>query len=418
MRTFPRACAWGPARVFPSGCAGVHGIILGMSEHPHSAARVVSHGSAGAAGKGGATASRMDAKTRIRLRIAAFAGADYAVNVLILFCYAAVGTIGYDVAWLVFALALALNVVFLGGIASGLSKRLADPSLTAPQVAAACGINMVALTLAPQIGYMFVINVFVPLCYGSLYFERRSFLAAWVLLTAAIGLALWSTGFHLGMALSRPEEKLLFLINVALVLGRFLAINAEVSRLRTSLQQRNKELADASGRLERLATRDELTGLPNRREALRVLEVECERADRNGSRLCVAMVDADHFKRVNDEHGHHAGDAVLRELGGVLQAALRTVDHVFRYGGEEFLVLLVDCDAADPLAPFERARAAVAAHGWHRLVPGLQPTVSIGSAHRQPGEPLEQVLRRADAALYEAKNKGRNRVMLAQPPVV
>lgn len=394
--------------------ARVRGIIVCMSEPSHSATPVAGRPSAGAARATAPQGARMDAKTRTRLRIAAFAGADYAVNVLILFCYAAIGTIGYDVAWTVLALAAALNVLFLGGIASGLSKRLADPSLTAPQVAAACGINMVALTLAPQIGYMFVINVFVPLCYGSLYFQRRAFVTAWVLLSAAIGLALWSTGFELGMALSAPEEKLLFLVNVALALGRFLAINAEVSRLRTSLQHRNRELADASSRLERLATRDELTGLPNRREALRVLQVECERADRNGSRLCVAMVDADHFKRANDEHGHHAGDAVLRALAGVLQAALRTVDHVFRYGGEEFLVLLVDCDATDPLAPFERARAAVAGHAWEPLVPGLQVTVSIGSAQRQPGEPLEQVLRRADAALYDAKNRGRNRVVLAR----
>lgn len=355
----------------------------------------------------------MDAKTRIRLRIAAFAGADYAVNVLILFCYAAIGTIDDGVPWLILGIALALNAFFLGGIASGLSKRLADPSMTAPQVAAACGINMVALTLAPQIGYMFVINVFVPLCYGSLYFARRAFVLAWVLLTAAIALALWSTDFHLGMALSKPAEKLLFLINVAVVLGRFLAINAEVSRLRSGLQQRNRELADATARLERLATRDELTGLPNRREALRVLAAECERADRSGAGLCVAMVDADHFKLVNDRHGHPVGDEVLRELGQVLQTALRTVDHVFRYGGEEFLVLLVDCDGAEPVAPLERARAAVAAHPWDRLMPGLRVTVSIGSARRLPREAVEQVLRRADAALYDAKAQGRDRVCLA-----
>lgn len=386
-----------------------------MPELPHSATPVASQAQTAAPSQQpGGAAARMDAKTRIRLRIAAFAGADYAVNVLILFCYAAVGTIGYRVPWLIFGLSLVANAVFLGGIASGLSKRLPDPSLTAPQVAAACGVNMVALTLAPEIGYMFVINVFVPLCYGSLYFERRAFLLAWVLLTAAVGLALWSTGFHLGMALSRPEEKLLFLINVAVVLGRFLAINAEVSRLRSGLHQRNKALADATARLEHLATRDELTGLPNRREALRVLQAECERADRNGSRLCVAMVDADHFKHINDQHGHHTGDDVLRELSGALQAALRTVDHVFRYGGEEFLVLLVDCDATDPLAPFERARAAVAAHAWDRRVPGLRVTVSIGSAQRQPHEAVEQVLRRADAALYEAKTQGRNRVQFAR----
>ncbi|PPE69434.1 GGDEF domain-containing protein [Caldimonas thermodepolymerans] len=374
-----------------------------MSEPPYSAATAAQVQAA-------PDRPRLDAKTRIRLRTTGLAAIDYALNVVILCCYAAVGTIAAFVPWVVLGISIVLNVIFLGGIASGWSKRLRDPSMTAWQVGAACGINMLALIMAPQIGYMFLINVFVPLCYGSLYFERRAFLAAWVLLSAAIALALWANGFQVGVALGSPVEKGLFLVNVALALGRFLTINAEVSHLRARLQQRNRELAEASVRAERLATRDELTGLPNRREALRVLQVECERADRAGSRVCIAMVDADHFKRINDSHGHPVGDEVLCELGRLLQTALRTADHVFRYGGEEFMVLLVDCDADDPVAPFERAREAVEVHGWEALAPGLQVTVSIGTTQRQPREPVEQVLRRADAALYEAKARGRNRV--------
>ena len=104
-----------------------------MPELPHSATPVASQAQTAAPSQQpGGAAARMDAKTRIRLRIAAFAGADYAVNVLILFCYAAVGTIGYRVPWLIFGLSLVANAVFLGGIASGLSKRLPTRPGTCP----------------------------------------------------------------------------------------------------------------------------------------------------------------------------------------------------------------------------------------------------------------------------------------------
>jgi diguanylate cyclase (GGDEF)-like protein len=132
--------------------------------------------------------------------------------------------------------------------------------------------------------------------------------------------------------------------------------------------------------------------------------------DDTGSSLAVAMCDVDHFKRVNDEHGHGVGDSVLCGLADVLAGVLRAHDSVVRYGGEEFLLLLPEVDLLTASRIAERARATVAASA---LGPQVRVTVSLGVAERRAGESRDDLIRRADAALYAAKRAGRNRVELA-----
>lgn len=165
------------------------------------------------------------------------------------------------------------------------------------------------------------------------------------------------------------------------------------------------------GVLERLLVQsrvDELTGVANRRGALAELRRMHERTQRRGGGYALLMIDIDHFKAVNDVHGHAAGDAALVRVACTLGEALRGGDLLARWGGEEFCVLLPRCDAAAALQRAEGLRAAVAASGEPRL------TVSIGSAAVTGGaETLEQALARADAALYAAKAQGRDRVVAA-----
>ena len=158
--------------------------------------------------------------------------------------------------------------------------------------------------------------------------------------------------------------------------------------------------ADARAVAE-LAFVDQLTGLANRRGALRWLETL-----QPGS--LVVLVDVDHFKRVNDVHGHATGDEVLVAVAGRLRAAVREGDVAVRWGGEEFLVLLRDADEAEWPLVAERLRAAVAATGREPPV-----TASVGGAAVCDGEDWEAALARADAALYDAKAAGRDRVVLA-----
>jgi two-component system cell cycle response regulator len=164
--------------------------------------------------------------------------------------------------------------------------------------------------------------------------------------------------------------------------------------------------------LERLAYYDELTGLPNRRSVLRQLEALISRARRHGHSLAVLMIDADHFKALNDRHGHAAGDEALCALADRLGERLRAEDVVGRFGGEEFVIGLPDATAAGAAAVAEDVRAAVAEHPMTIAGQALTLTVSVGWAPWHD-ETLEQLLALADGALYEAKAAGRNCV---RPP--
>jgi diguanylate cyclase (GGDEF)-like protein len=154
---------------------------------------------------------------------------------------------------------------------------------------------------------------------------------------------------------------------------------------------------------EKLARSDALTGLPNRRALDDQLPREMARALRAGSPLCLAIIDIDHFKAYNDTYGHLAGDKVLRDCAAVWDEALRGEDTILRFGGEEFLVVLPDCGPADATEILERLRAAT---------PEGQ-TCSAGLAVWMPGESVDELVARADKALYEAKESGRDRLVSA-----
>ncbi len=169
-----------------------------------------------------------------------------------------------------------------------------------------------------------------------------------------------------------------------------------------------------AGKLADLASRDELTGLWNRREFMRRLIDERKRVERRGGGFCIAVIDADHFKQVNDRFGHITGDLVLQELAKLLDRTRRTTDTLARYGGEEFILLLLDANAETAAQALERVRAAIEHHNWTRIAPDLQVTVSAGVAAWRTGEEITQLINRADGALYDAKSAGRNRIRIAQ----
>jgi diguanylate cyclase (GGDEF)-like protein/PAS domain S-box-containing protein len=168
-----------------------------------------------------------------------------------------------------------------------------------------------------------------------------------------------------------------------------------------------KELEE---RLRKLATTDELTGAFNRRHFFELGQAELERGERYGRVTSLAMLDIDHFKRINDERGHAAGDAALRELVAVLHDEVRGVDVIARVGGEEFVLLFPETGLTAAAATAERLRRTVA----QRCAAGGRPlTVSIGVAQRRPAESLGDLLKRADEGLYRAKAGGRDRVIVS-----
>ena len=163
------------------------------------------------------------------------------------------------------------------------------------------------------------------------------------------------------------------------------------------------ERADLLTRLEELADTDELTGLPNRRAWNRELEVALSTADRRKTPLCVALIDVDHFKQLNDQSGHQAGDRLLKSAAAAWRSALRPADVLARPGGDEFTLVLPDCDLDRARVVVERIRAATPAGR----------TCSIGVAQWDRAEAAEELVARVDEALYAAKQGGRDRVVLA-----
>lgn len=174
------------------------------------------------------------------------------------------------------------------------------------------------------------------------------------------------------------------------------------------------QLRQSRRRLEQLSTTDSLTQLANRRHILERLATHLERFRRNGTPFSILLVDADHFKRINDSAGHAMGDKVLSELGAIFKRMLRDVDSAGRYGGEEFLVILYETRAKEAFQTAERIRLAVESNAVTAEETTVRFTVSIGVAEIADGEGEDQLIIRADNALYQAKREGRSRSVIAR----
>jgi len=194
-----------------------------------------------------------------------------------------------------------------------------------------------------------------------------------------------------------------------------LAKNTELLALQEELRESNARLearvVERTRDLERLAATDGLTGLGNRRELMRQLTRELARAQRHEDPLSILMLDIDDFKRLNDLHGHHAGDAVLKQAAALFRRECRATDIVARYGGEEFVILMPKTSTPEARTFAERLltemREERVLSGEHEI----SFTCSIGVTAAKAGDDLEELVNRADRAMYEAKMSGKNSVV-------
>jgi diguanylate cyclase (GGDEF)-like protein len=235
--------------------------------------------------------------------------------------------------------------------------------------------------------------------------------AVWSVGVFGTGIVFYLAGDRFGAPGGSGMEVFLAWLYFSLILGRCLLVSVAANETRARLAESRRQLADTLDQVQRLASRDELTRSLNRRSLLTALERERSRAERSGAPFCIAMIDLDHFKQVNDSFGHAAGDAVLRAFAATVHDAMRTTDVFGRYGGEEFLLILLGAHADAALEAVERVRAAVAAHDWRSIAPDARVTMSAGVAGFRKGDSAEQLLQRADQALYQAKKAGRNRTL-------
>jgi diguanylate cyclase (GGDEF)-like protein len=203
------------------------------------------------------------------------------------------------------------------------------------------------------------------------------------------------------------------------VAGLTTVFNNMVLRLahsRDELDAKNEALRGKNAELQKLSTTDSLTGLQNRHSLMRVLSREVERSQRHHHVFAVLMIDVDHFKKLNDAHGHLAGDQVLRGISRLLEQSTRSCDCAARYGGDEFVVVLPETDLATAVQVAERIRQRAGAVRPTITDDCWEVSLSIGvSMYPESALDPDTLLREADAALYEAKRSGRNRVAASVP---
>jgi diguanylate cyclase (GGDEF)-like protein len=207
-----------------------------------------------------------------------------------------------------------------------------------------------------------------------------------------------------------PRVEAMHLVFAAVVTAAVAVLAERMGQLRARLVQQRTDLAQALQRIQSLATRDELTGLINRRAAMDGLRAELRRRDRSRPTLCIGLIDLDHFKRINDTHGHAAGDRALRGFADAAADVVRAPDLMARWGGEEFLLIMPATDEAEGAACLQRLRQRLAATPFDDVAPGLCLTFSAGVAACAGEDELDKAIDRADRAMYEAKRSGRDRV--------
>ena len=207
------------------------------------------------------------------------------------------------------------------------------------------------------------------------------------------------------------HEEVMHFVLACLALVAVTLLTGEMSRLRASLKQRERELETALGKIRTLATIDELTNLANRRYMNEVLTDVERRQQGQDLSTCIALIDIDFFKSVNDRFGHDGGDAVLRTFADTARTQLRSADLLARWGGEEFLLMLPETD----LEVAQRVLRRIADSVRTATIPGFDirsdVTFSAGLVQRREGEPFADTISRADKIMYAAKQAGRNRVL-------
>ncbi len=354
------------------------------------------------------------ARTEVR-RVHASVLLFYLVDGLLLTGYAWCGSIAWQVGWLYALVGCAGSSIsmFWFWRRGGRHEELDRMSLG--QTVFAGSVMLATLAFAPQVGGLMLMSLMAVVSLSAVQMAGRQVMVLCLAFSAASVAVLALTGGAAAVPTATPGERSLTGVWLVWLMLKASAHNVAGQQLRRMVSKANAKLADALREVEQVAATDELTVLPNRRSIVGQLKAALERAPTPGWCVGVAVLDIDNFKRVNDRYGHDVGDQVLCAFAASASASLRPSDRVGRYGGEEFLLVLQQLpDARSAADAVERVRARIEAHDWNAVQPGLAVTVSAGVALVWPDETSGAAIQRADAALYDAKHQGRNRVVLRE----
>jgi len=319
---------------------------------------------------------------------------------------------------LLFSICWAGHFLFLAAAYTGFHERLKLESFILPHMVwnglwfLACAYLLDRMRISVMMMFLLVMLI------GSFRIKLPGFMLLAGMAILGYGGVLYLLKINHPHTLMATElmQELMQWITFSMVALFFAWMGADISGLRQKLASKNDELNDAYRQLCELAIRDELTGLYNRRYISDILKVQKGMADRGGHDFVLCYLDLDHFKNVNDTYGHSAGDEVLKVYAEIAKSHVRSIDYCARFGGEEFVVVLVKTEINGACNVAERIRKSIEEYNYQTIAPGLKVTVSIGMAQYQPFERVEDTLARSDNALYRAKNGGRNRVVIADMP--
>jgi len=299
-------------------------------------------------------------------------------------------------------------VAFYPLVRSGYSARFQDSGLIQPQMMWAASSTIICYALNPPLrAALMQMLCFIHL-FGLFTLRPRQLI---VVAVATIGMLFAMLGVmaSLDAAHFNTGQELFKVAFASLIIGFLTWMSILHARMRGQLSVRKKELASAVAQVNELVTRDGLTGLFNRMHMQELLAQEVARQARSGQAFCIALIDLDHFKAINDQHGHNVGDDVLRSFARDAVHSLRETDIIARWGGEEFLVLMRETPLeADAKLAIDRTRSSLSE------TPVARYSFSAGVALHAKGLAIEQLLERADRALYAAKHAGRACSVVAQ----
>lgn len=303
------------------------------------------------------------------------------------------------------ALVLCSVVSFYAVFKLGLNTRLREPSLTLPQLVTALLIMLAVAYREPATQIALVPFILIAFSFGIFRLSTASLIL----------LSLACLGVYLGIIMMRGHEEgyaygfradLVQWCVLALTLPGMILVGKQIQNLRQLLRATRYQLEH----YEEKSVRDELTGLYNRRQLQSELEQARLQADSRSVPFSICLIDIDHFKEINDGNGHLAGDTILKEFSRIARDSIRDSDILGRYGGDEFLQILPDTDVKGAVMHAERLRVYVHFLDMQKVLEQKHISLSIGVAQYRSGEKITDLIARADAALYQAKQQGRNRV--------
>ncbi len=300
------------------------------------------------------------------------------------------------------------GALFYGVVRGGWARHKSDPALTLWQMVFASSFATLTYVLFDQIRGALIAIQLAVVVFGTFNLQQRALWGFAVYVILSMGGAMCLMSHWMPDRFTPAAEWVHFMVLVMLQ-PSVVVLGSQFGAMQNQLKRQRKDLKSAVERIQEMASRDVLTGLYNRRYALELLDHLIKTQARAARPCALVLVDLDHFKQINDRHGHSVGDEALKGFAWQAQEMLRGSELIARWGGEEFLLVLHDTPPDGALVALGRLRSALQAHQISPAHPTLRLNFSAGVTNLRATESAAQTIQRADLALYQAKAQGRGR---------